>query len=545
MKKYVIINCKNAGRTYTKVIEPAGFGKGYKNVIGLGNSATLAEINPNYLETMKNKLLKIDTSLDPKEIKSILIKEIKAKEVIWKRNVGIKYIYDAIDELNIFQSMKKSKRKNQESILKYQIASRVLNNYSIIQSFKSKGKFLNEIDTEKDTFYELLNDLVKNEMPIMKNLNEQIIGKTNRNVQLVFFDSSTVFFESFQREGIKKPGYSKDGKFKEDQVVIGMATDNNGVPIYIDILPGNTADSATMKPFIIKLKQFYNIENITVIADKGMSTNNNLRTLESLGIDYIISQRLKQSSKEFKQFVLNKDEYIQISPDLRYKEMNYESLWKGERPNGVIRKRIITHSISRMRKDRNDRDILINNFYKKANGKNTVSAKEMMGSKKQKFFKEVGNSHFVLDIEKALEDEKYDGFYIYETTRNDLSPSEIIDIYHHQWQIEENFRTLKGQLKVRPVYVRKDTQIKGHFILSFLALVVLKYLLNKINKFIESNGILYKMTNKKFINAINEANIIERYLNNELIGQEEIGFENDNDIKSDYELIKMALNFNK
>lgn len=541
MSNFIVIKTTTRNREYAKVVEPLGFGKGNRNVIGLGNTTKLTEINSNYLQVMKDKLKKIDQTIEPAQIKKILLKEIEGKYIRLRKNVGIQYIYDAIKELDIFSSFEKSKRKEQEAILQYQIATKMLNNQSIIKSFESKGKYLNSIDTKKDTFYELLDDLVKNEQSLMKKLNEQIIEKTKRNKDFLFFDSSTVYFESFQREGLKKPGYSKDGKFKEDQVVIGMATDNNGIPIYIDVMPGNTADSGTMIPFINKLKTFYNIKKITIIADKGMSTNNNLRKLEEFGYDYIISQRLLQSTKEFKKYVTDKNDYIQLTRDLRYKELEYESLFNKKEPNGVIRKRLITHSISRMKKDANDRDVLLNNFYKKSNNKGVVSSKSLVGSKKQKFYKQVGESHFILDFEKALEDEKYDGYYVYETTRRDLSPEEIINIYHHQWQIEENFRTLKGQLKVRPIFVRTDKHIRGHFILSFLSLVILKYLLFKVNKFANDNGVLYKMTNQKFITAINEANVSQLWLNDNLIESEPEYFEGHEEITNDYKWIEMAL----
>lgn len=542
MSKYVILKSNNKNATYLRIVAPQGYGQTYKNIIGLGNYEKLKEINLNALEIMRAKLREIPEETDPKILKKILINEIGTNEEFIYKNVGIELIYKTVSDLNIFDSFEKTRRKNQESILKYQIASKILNNQSIIKSFMRKDKYKNDISTQKDTFYDLLSDLVKNEHSIMKHLNNIISSKSSRNSQLLFFDSTTVYFESFTRSGLRKPGYSKDGKFKEDQVVIGMATDNNGIPIYLDVLPGNTSDSNTLMPFFIKLKKFYNIKNITVIADKGMSTNKNLRFLENLGINYIISHRLKQSTKEFKNYVVDKKDYKQIHENLWYKEMDYESMWDKGRPNGVIRKRIITHSTSRMKKDKMNREILVNNFNKKADNKGIVKASDMMGSKKHKFFKEVGQSFYVLDIEKQIEDEKYDGYYVYETTRNDLSPNEIISIYHHQWQIEENFRTLKTQFKVRPIYVYKDEHIKGHFILNFLSLVVIKYMLNLTNEFIKKNGMLYRITNNKFIDAVNSANIIECWKGDKLIRKTEARIENDIDSIKDYELIKLAIN---
>ncbi|MDJ1649101.1 IS1634 family transposase, partial [Mycoplasma phocimorsus] len=159
----------------------------------------------------------------------------------------------------------------------------------------------------------------------------------------------------------------------------------------------------------------------------------------------------------------------------KYKEYEYNSHWNGKRINENIRRRIITHSTSRAKKDKEDRKTLINNFIKRRNSAGIVTADNIIGIKKYKFYKKVGKMEFALDYKKILEDENYDGFYVYETSRLDLKPADIIEIYHKRWQIEKNFRTLKNALSVRPVYVWTDKHIRGHFILNFIALIVLKY----------------------------------------------------------------------
>ncbi|MDJ1646145.1 IS1634 family transposase [Mycoplasma phocimorsus] len=130
-----------------------------------------------------------------------------------------------------------------------------------------------------------------------------------------------------------------------------------------------------------------------------------------------------------------------------------------------IRRRIITHSTFRAKKDKEDRINLINNFTKKQNLQGVVTADNIIGIKKYKFYKKVRKMEFTLDYSKILEDEKFDGYYVYETSRMDLKAADIIEIYYKQWQIEENLRTLKSALRVRPVYVWTDKHIKGHFIL--------------------------------------------------------------------------------
>ncbi|MDJ1647926.1 IS1634 family transposase [Mycoplasma phocimorsus] len=168
-----------------------------------------------------------------------------------------------------------------------------------------------------------------------------------------------------------------------------------------------------------------------------------------------------------------------------------------------IWRRIITHSIFRAKKDKEGHKNLINNFTKKQNSQGVVTADNIIGIKKYKFYKKAGKIEFALDYSKILEDEKFDGYYVYETTRMDLKAADIIEIYHKQWQIEENFRTLKSALRVRPVYVWTDKHIKGHFILCFILLIVQKYSIYLVNKYYKQNEEVNFMTNDKLIDAIN------------------------------------------
>ncbi|WP_283823401.1 IS1634 family transposase [Mycoplasma phocimorsus] len=504
MKKYRILNNKNAAFEYTYLIEAVKGKSTYKKVASLGNSEKLKKINEDYLKTLRLELEQITWTDDPKEIKKILLQKlsIKKTEYVYK-NDGITVLYDVIKRLRIYDFIPKTRHKNIEAMLEYQIASRILNNDSVIKRFNDKDAYTNDIEVEKSTFYNFLDILDDYQDEILKGLNNKIAKETNRNVELVFYDSSTVYFESFVREGLRVPGYSKDGKFKEDQVVIGMATDENGIPIMLKVFRGNTADCNTFIPFIVEMKKTYNLKKVTIIADKGMSINRNIRFLEANGIDFIISYRLKTSSKEFKEFALNKLGYKEINSTTKYKEYEYNSHWNGKRVNENVRRRIITHSTTRAKKDNENRKTLINNFIKRQNSAGIVTADNIIGIKKYKFYKKVRKMEFILDYKKILEDENYDGFYVYETSRLDLKPADIIEIYHKQWQIEENFRTLKNALSVRPVYVWTDKHIRGHFILNFIALIVLKYSIYLINKEYEKNGVITKMTNNKFIDILN------------------------------------------
>ncbi|MEI2462415.1 transposase [Mycoplasmopsis felis] len=545
VNNYIIGKSKRAKGIYIFAGISGGYGAGTKKQIGLGWLEQLEQINPDVISILKTKAKELTEDMEKDFVKQELLNSIQNQKItVNSINYGIEVIYKFIDKLQIFESISKTKHKDLKSILEYCIASRIINSNSIIRNFEIKDNFINTIKSQKDAFYSLLDVLVENEKGILKNLNNKVSKITNREIELVFFDSSTVYFETFQRDGLRFPGYSKDGKFKEDKVVLGMATDINGIPIHMKLFKGNTADPNTFIPFILDLKQTYQINNITIISDKGMSTNRNIRFLEDLGINFIISYRAKSGSAEFKNYILDQKGYVGNS-EFRYKEIEYKSLWNNKRFNGKTRRRIITYSKSRAIKDREDRKILINNFEKRQNKYGIVRGEQMFASKKYKFFKQIGRSDFELNCEKVLEDKKFDGIYVYETNRTDLTPQEVVQIYQNQWRIEENFRTLKTALKVRPVYVWTNSHIKGHFILCYLSLVIIKTIIHLLNEsFKKDAGLIdFKITTDNFIKAILTANKIVKKVDNKII---ETLFETNENNKKDFQnyvLIKKFTDF--
>lgn len=538
--KLHIMKSKNKDKIYLSVCKTLGFGKGYKRIVGLGYLEELEKLNPNALDILKQNAKVIPIDSEKEYVKEQLINSLNngyfENRLV---NYGIQNLYSIIKELEIFNSLPKTKHKQLEQLLEYFISSRIIQADSIIQTFNKKDDFISEIKLKKSSFYNVLDLLDDYKVDILKRVNKVISEKTKREIELVFYDSSTVYFETFKRDGLRFPGYSKDGKIKEDQVVLGMATDSNGIPIHFELFKGNTMDASTMIPFIIKMTQTYDVKNITIIADRGMSSNRNIRFLEQLGIDFIISYRAKAGSNQFKEYIFNESDWIE-NGEFKYKEQEYASMWNKKRLNGHKRRRIVTFSEKRAKKDKADRDVLINNFIKKQNKNGVVKGEDLIGIKKYKFFKTNDSINFVLNYEKIEQDKKFDGIYVYETSRMDLSPEEIKNIYHKQWQIEENFRTLKSSLDVRPIYVWNDKHIRGHFVLCFLALVVLKYSLYKVNEYLHKYGVIDKFTNNRLIESIKSAVMVEELVNNQIVRKTFINKSSDN--KSDYEIVNKALN---
>ncbi|MHA0272667.1 IS1634 family transposase [Mycoplasma sp. 48589B] len=536
--KFIVIKHKRKDHTYISVATSNGYGKGYGNQVGIGRLEKLEELSSDPINVIKNvcDTLSVDDSKE-KIKQTIMFALNSSKTEVYNVNYGINILYDVIDKFEIFNVLPKTRHKDLEKLLKYTIASRIIDAKSYISMHKNKYKYEDAPNTSKDSYYALLDLINENKKPILNQINEKVMKNTSRKVELVFYDSTTMYFESFSRSGLRHSGYSKDGKFKEDQVVVGMATDENGIPIHFKTFKGNTADANTFIPFVLEMLRTYEIKNVTIIADKGMSTSRNLRFLEQKGIDYIISYRLKAGTKAFKEYVLDEINY-QGNEDFKFKEQEVVSLYNKKRPNGIVRRRIVTYSKKRALKDKADRQILIDNFNKIKNKNGLVEASKLTSGKKYRFFKKIGNSFYELDNEKLNQDSELDGFYIYETSRHDLKTEDIVSTYAKQWQIEENFRTMKSSLQVRPMYVWTDNHINAHLVLCFISLVIIKFLIHKVNSTLLQTGVIDKFSNDRVINAIKSAEKVVKVVDGD--AKEEIYIKNtqNSEYLTDYETIE-------
>lgn len=513
--KLMLYNTSGKNTVYKNIGYFDNSGSYRKNVkiLGLGNSLYLKEINPDYEKIIKRIITKYDERVNVTYLKTEIFDALKYGETGTKNIFcGGEIINKFIDKNNLFKNFSFGKTKGMIDILKYQITNRIVNPGSILNSYLNKEKTEIDLNYSKNSFYRSLEVLLKNKNEIIKNMNEIRSNKTKK--EEVFFDSTTIYFESFQREGLRIPGYSKDGKFKEDQIVMGMACDINGIPIFYKVFPGNTADVKTLIPFFNEFKLLFPDKKIIVVADRGMSSAENIKFLEKNQIDFLISYRAKVASKKYKEYLLNETDYVILNDDYKYKERQMLIQHNKDDSKLYERKQVISISKLRAKVDAYNRNIEIKNFKKHQNADGYVNEKAMIGSKKAKYFKQINKSKYVLDVEKIKYDKQFDGIYVYETSLINIHPNEIISMYSEQWRIEENFRTLKNNFAIRPMYVYTDEHIEGHILLCFVTLFVFKMIKKLVNDFYKKWGVIDKLTDTILINLIKNLNktaLIDNY----------------------------------
>jgi len=282
----------------------------------------------------------------------------------------------------------------------------------------------------------------------------------NIRVDVVFYDVTTFAFESVRKDSLRDFGFSKDAKFKEVQVVMGLLIDREGRPIGYELFSGNTFESRTLEASLDKLKKRFTIGKVIIVADRGINSKINLKKIRDKGYDYICASRIKNLKKDIKEEIFNKDGY-QDTDGISYKIIDYVNRVNKnyELPENLI----ITYSPERAQKDIKDRERLIKKARTLLKNKSYIISSNKRGEKK--YLKSSKGINWTLDEAVIKKDEMFDGYYRIETSEKNLTTEDVLKAYHTLCKIKESFRIMKTILSVKPVFRWTEPRIKGHFVI--------------------------------------------------------------------------------
>jgi transposase len=293
------------------------------------------------------------------------------------------------------------------------------------------------------------------------------------SLELVFFDTTSMYFEGEGGESLGQRGNSKDHRPDLKQMVVGAVLDGDGRPICCELWPGNTADVETLIPTIERLKRRFGIQSVCIVADRGMISKKTIQKLESYQppISYILGVRMRKLKEVREEVLADEGEYREIFPErqtsrdpspLKVKEVQVEG-----------RRYIECYNADQARKDAATRRAILEALEEKLKKGDKV----LVGNKGYRRYLKTPEegSHFMINEEKAKEEERFDGLWVSRTS-TDLAAEEVALKYKELWMVESIFRSVKSILKTRPVYHKYDATIRGHVFCSFLSLVLAKEL---------------------------------------------------------------------
>ena len=351
-------------------------------------------------------------------------------------------VYEQLGFHTLIQSTKKDKQWN--DILKYCVLSRVAHPDSKRKTVETLREDFNE-QVHLDQMYRMMDRLYPRIDQVKDTVAKNTLSLFNQEVDVLFFDVTTLYFESFEEDHLRQFGFSKDLKFKETQVVLALITNQEGHPLSYELFPGSTSEGSTLISTVKKLKQRFTVKKAVLVADRAMFNEKNLKLMEEEGIQYVVACKLKTLPKDKKEEILNQDFKSSLSViagephwirELEYKE----------------RRLIVSHSEKRAKKNKADRQRLIERLMKKVKN-NQVPIKSLISNYGTKKYVTVQKTKATLNEQKIKEDSKWDGLHgVITNIKTEQTPQEILTRYRRLWKIEEAFRVCKHNLKMRPIY---------------------------------------------------------------------------------------------
>ena len=349
-----------------------------------------------------------------------------------------------------------------------------------IKSEKKKGaKVVSEIDKipdfQKNTFH----------------YSQQLL---NGKITLFFYDCTTLYFESFIEDDLRRFGYSKDLKFNQGQVLLALMVTQEGLPVGYEVFPGNLHEGNTLLLAINKLKEKYAITEAIIVADSGLLSQENIKIIKKSGYQYILGARLKNLSQKWQQKISKNTEYethtIYYKDDerknkekdiLKLKDYDYQN-GKDEKTdekvkNAHLERLIISHSSARATKDKKDREKALEKLLSKLK-KSTNPTDLISNYGYKKFLKIEGDTSVSINEEKISQEALWDGLHgvFTNTKRSEINAFAVYHQYHGLWQVEESFRIDKHDLRMRPVFHWNANRIQAHIAICFVAFSLIRFL---------------------------------------------------------------------
>jgi transposase len=288
-------------------------------------------------------------------------------------------------------------------------------------------------------------------------------------LELVFFDTTSIYFEGEGGEGLGEKGHSKDHRPDLNQMVVGVVLDNRGKPVCCEMWPGNTPDVKSLLPVMDRIRSRFQVGQFCVVADRGMISSNTVKELQEGEIPYILGARMRKVTQIKREVLSRSGRYREVRPESRIQKdpsplRVKEVLLEGKRY-------IVCLNPRQARKDAQDRQSIVDSLREKLK----ANPKGLIGNKGYRRYLKMEKESVSIDQDKIEYESRFDGKWVL-LTNTDLSADEVALKYKELWQVEQAFRDIKSILETRPVYHKREENIRGHVFCSFLALVLRKEL---------------------------------------------------------------------
>jgi transposase len=276
-------------------------------------------------------------------------------------------------------------------------------------------------------------------------------------IGIVFYDMTTIYFESDLGDEFRETGFSKEGKHRHPQIYLGLLVGKNGYPIGYDVFEGSIYEGHTLIPVLERFEKRFNLQKPIVVADAGLLSTDNIIALTGKHYQYILGARIKNESSKIKQQILQ----------FNLEDGQIEKITKED--NTIL---FISYSQQRAKKDAFNREKGLKRLEKNLKA-GCLTKSNINNRGYNKYLKFEGEIKIEIDYQKFENDQKWDGLKGY-LTNTKLTGEQVIENYHNLWMIEKAFRISKTDLKIRPIYHRLRERIEAHICISFVSYLIFK-----------------------------------------------------------------------
>jgi transposase len=373
-------------------------------------------------------------------------------------------------------------------IFKLLVFLRILHPDSKRANFQLKNGFYGlPFEFTLPDIYRALDHFAGFEVELQRHLNERIKETIGRDLSHAFYDVTNYYFEIDFPDGeddLRKRGVSKEHRV-DPIAAMGLFIDANGIPISMSIFPGNTSESLTLQPTINDVKKAYGLGRLIVVADKGINSAKNIDSIIHNGDGFVFSQILKgKKGMRYHEKLFEQSGWT-VNEDSTYRYKLFDEAYEGLDKEGKkeIRTRKVLLYWSRaeaeMAKRKREEKLkkaarsVKNNAYSIKKGIDEYTKETIVDKKSGEILENTKRLRSV-NLEKAEQDALYDGYFCIITSEPDYDERKMRQAYSGLWRIEQSFQVLKSDLYARPVFVSTNDHIRAHFLICFVALLIIR-----------------------------------------------------------------------
>ena len=306
----------------------------------------------------------------------------------------------------------------------------------------------------------------------------------NLEVDLLFFDTTSTYFETEDADEFRRYGKSKDSRPDLPQIVIGLAVTREGIPVRCWCWPGNTNDNSIL-PEVKDGLRGWRLGRVVTVVDRGFSSNANLDYLRRAGGHWIAGEKMRDGSADAQQVLSRQGRYQCVRDNLRVKEVRLDGDGSGKRW-------IICHNPFEAERDLAQRDAALTRVSEELERIATARARDRKKRRSDdevhikaecalrdhpslgRWVRQLASGRLRIDTAKVRAEERLDGKYLISTSDPDLSAEDVALGYKNLLEAERGFRDMKSTLDLRPVYHRIEPRIRAHVLLCWLALLLIR-----------------------------------------------------------------------